>query len=628
MAVRRKEEKNVAANEKVIVHQYPSFIEWLLDVFGYFKKRLFRIANQKSVLITSAIVLLAMILIYYPSRCEDYDIYYHLKFGEHFIKNWTFKLDHSMFSWTPADPAWRYGIWLGSSALYLAYQLFSGPGLYAIQWFVFLSIIFIYFRFTRVIGDSFDMSSYLTLALVFVALNLTAIYIKPELFTTLFFTITVFIYFYTKHTQKSLFLIYPVLLLLWVNTHGGYLTGLAFISIALTGEAINSFFLKKGSLPPRLLKHLAIAVFASYIAVLFNPYGLDYHIGIIKSIVTEEYMGYATQVYAWANMWKYLLPRDGDFPFRFVNTAWALVLMAMSFGILSIYLYVKKRFFDITVILLNGFFFYEGMKAARVTIFLPLLWMFSIIYILKKSDSLSIKKAFAPISLLLFVLLSVYIIQQGTVFLEDPSWFGSNLMKYAPVKEVEYVKKHKLPGPIFNDYLIGGYLIWDMYPDYKVFIDPRYGPYWKEVGPDYFKFTQNYNPESYKNFTAKYPFRICLLSMRENNLIFFLLGTGDWRILFFDKAAIILVHKSVLPSLSKEALAVDMGTGRFRDIGNPLILRHLFNFYMQLGPAYAKEIVQIYRQNVSSLYIYKEQFLQEMQNLITQREQQMGTGVR
>ena len=614
-------------SEQIVIHKYPSIIEWLIALLHYFKERLFLTSNNGAVLVACSCILLVLVLIYYPSRAEDYDIFYHLKFGEHFVKNKTFQLDHSMFSWTPADSSWRYGIWLGSSALYLVYHWLSAPGLYVIQWLIFIAIAFLYCRFIKILGDSFDMSHILSLSLVFVALNLTAIYIKPELFTTLFFVITSFIYFYTKYTKQSLFLIYPALLLLWVNTHGGYLTGLAFISIALVGEAANYFLLKKGELPARLLQHLLIAVIASYIAVLFNPYGIDYHIGIIKSLINEEYMGYATQVFAWVSMWGHLFPK-GDFAYRFVNTAWLMVFMILSFVALSIYAFAKKRYLDITVIILNLFFFYEGMKAARVTIFLPVIWMFSMSYVLKKSDSMHIKRACTPISMILFIVLFLYIFRISLITIEDRSWFGSNLIKYAPVKEVEYLKKYKLPGPIFNDYLIGGYLIWALYPDYKVFIDPRYGPYWKEVGPDYFKFMQNKNLESYKILTAKYPFKICLLNMRETDLIFFLLRTGDWRILFFDKVAIILVHHSIVPSLSKEALSVDMNTRRFRDVENPVVLRQLFDFYIQLGPAYAKEIMQIFMNNVSSFYMLKDQFLQEMQSIVAQRERQLGITVR
>jgi hypothetical protein len=455
--------------------------------------------------------------------------------------------------------------------------------------------------------------------LVFIALNLTAIYIKPELFTTLFFTIAVFIYFYTKFTSKNLFFIYPFLLFIWVNTHGGYLIGLIFISIVLGGEVLNYFFLKKNQLTGQLLKYILISVIASYITVIFNPYGLDYHIGIIRSLISKKYMSYGTQVYAMIDMWRYLFPKN-EFPFRFVNTAWALVVMVTSFFSLSIYLYAKERFFDITLILLNALFFYLGMRYARVTLFLPLIWMFSMLYILKKADALNIKRKFAPIALTVFFVMALYISDLTIINLEDRSWFGSNLKADAPIKEVEFVKNNKLPGPIFNDYLIGGYLIWAMYPDYKVFIDPRYGPYWKEVGPDYFGLIQNMNVENLKKFTSKYPFKTVLLHMRERNLIFLFLSSPEWKLLYFYKTAVVIVHKSVIPSLSQEALSTDMSTQRFRDVTNPMTLDNLFGFYLNVGPDYAKEILGIYKNNVSVFFRYKALKMLEMVNLIKQAE--------
>ena len=604
---------------QIIVHKCLSLVECLIDGLSQFKDWATNLSLKKSTLSISFVILILAVLLYYPSRTEDYDIWYHLKFGEHFVKNLTFKLDHSMFSWTPADPNWRYGIWLGSSVLYMAYKMFSVYGLYIVQWLIFAAIILLYWIFIKVIGDSLDINHIASLMLVFIALNLTAIYIKPELFTTLFFTLALFIYFYTKFTSKNLFLIYPILLFVWVNTHGGYLTGLIFISIVLAGEVFNYFFLKMNQLTGRLLKYLTISVIASYFAVIFNPYGLDYHIGIIKSLITKEYMGYAMQVYAWIDMWRYLFPKT-EFAYRFVDTAWALVIMLTSFSVLSIYLYTKKKFFDITIILLSVVFFNIGMNAARVTIFLPLIWMFSMLYILKKADALNIKRKFAPVALMVFFVMALYISDLAIINLEDRSWFGSNLEADAPVKEVEFVKKNKLPGPIFNDYLIGGYLIWAMYPDYKVFIDPRYGPYWKEVGPDYFELLENMNVESLKKFTSKYPFKIVLLHMRDWNLIFLFLSLPEWRLLYFDKTAVVIAHKSVIPQLRQEALSTDMGTQRFRDVTNPMILDDLFGFYINVDPVPAREILDIYKNNVSVFFRFKGLKILEMENIIKLKE--------
>ena len=40
------------------------------------------------------------------------------------------KVDHSLFSWTPAYPDWRYNTWLGSTIVYLIYA--AGRGIWAL----------------------------------------------------------------------------------------------------------------------------------------------------------------------------------------------------------------------------------------------------------------------------------------------------------------------------------------------------------------------------------------------------------------------------------------------------------------------------------------------------------------
>ena len=38
---------------------------------------------------------------------------------------------------------------------------------------------------------------------------------------------------------------------------------------------------------------------------------------------------------------------------------------------------------------------------------------------------------------------------------------------------VDYLKKNPLPGPMYNNYGFGGYLVWSRGPEQKVFIDGR-----------------------------------------------------------------------------------------------------------------------------------------------------------
>lgn len=55
-----------------------------------------------------------------------------------------------------------------------------------------------------------------------------------------------------------------------------------------------------------------------------------------------------------------------------------------------------------------------------------------------------------------------------------PNWrqFGVGLER-DNLAAIEFVRDNTLPGPIFNNYDIGGYLVFGLYPDYQVFVDNR-----------------------------------------------------------------------------------------------------------------------------------------------------------
>jgi hypothetical protein len=194
----------------------------------------------------------------------------------------------------------------------------------------------------------------------------------------------------------------------------------------------------------------------------------------------------------------------------------------------------------------------------------------------------------------------------------DNRWFGSGLDDLVPVKEVAFLKKYRLEGPIFNDYLIGGYLMWALYPDYKIFIDPRYVPYCNQVAPDYWKFIGSPTPEAIERFTKKYPFRVAIIHYKELPLIFDFLR-ARWRLLYFDQNAVILVHKSLLPKIPPDVKLVDLGPLRFSDIKNPEVLLNVFSLYVNLYPQASQAIYDIYKKNVSDYYEPKKDHLQAME---------------
>ncbi|MCS6883764.1 MAG: hypothetical protein NZU74_20800, partial [Chloroflexaceae bacterium] len=47
------------------------------------------------------------------------------------------------------------------------------------------------------------------------------------------------------------------------------------------------------------------------------------------------------------------------------------------------------------------------------------------------------------------------------------------IAKVSPVGAAEFIRRERPPGPMFNSYNFGGYLMWALYPEYPVFVDGR-----------------------------------------------------------------------------------------------------------------------------------------------------------
>ena len=57
-----------------------------------------------------------------------------------------------------------------------------------------------------------------------------------------------------------------------------------------------------------------------------------------------------------------------------------------------------------------------------------------------------------------------------------------------PVKACDFIRENRLPGPLFNTYYWGGFLIWYL-PEYPVAIDGRLDLYGDEITDRYFRVT-------------------------------------------------------------------------------------------------------------------------------------------
>ncbi len=609
----------VTANHKANISGINS--SWLSSFF-IFSQKLSSSAYFKWMMIA---LLPLLILLKYPVDKVDYDLWWQMAHGKYYLTHHTLKIDLSVFSWTPTDPTWIYNTCLGSIVVYLFYNFLGGFGLWLFQWLIFGGIFLSFYLFLRLMNQRLDMTGATIIAAIGIACSISCRYYKPELFSALIFSWTAFIFFYIKIKRtKYLFYIYPLIFAFWVNLHGAFAVGLVFLILAFTGEILNKIFFSRESLTEQELAHFGGACLLSAAATILNPYGADYLISLFPTIMSamgsESYTGpYDKIIVAYKSLWPYLMDANPT-SYNLRITAWIITVMMCSVLSLFIYDLIRKKSCDFAVLIISLALYWKGMETNRASHFFSIVFFFVFFFLLIQRLKLKdIPGKAAIISLLIFVFFLTGISFFAIRYRAGDTWFGSGIENNAPVDEVEFLKKIRLQGPIFNDYLIGGYLTWALYPDYKVFIDPRGGLYRNQVLSDYMEFTRKeLTREDINEFNKKYPFKIAIIHYRETPLIFRILSAsqGDWRLLYFGSNAAVIIHKSLLPYMTDEIKQTQLGHTRFENINDPRTLKNIFIFYLNINPTAARRIYDIFEKNVSNNFKLKQEMLDKMDSEI------------
>jgi len=121
------------------------------------------------------------------------------------------------------------------------------------------------------------------------------------------------------------------------------------------------------------------------------------------------------------------------------------------------------------------------------------------------------------------------------------------ISKDFPVAAVQYLRQHSVPGPMYNDYGFGGYLLWALGPEHKVFIDGR-GDFYEQAGvfSDYIS-VQDIHPDALA-ILRTYHVNSCIIQ-RMSALATLLRASTDWNEIYKDPLSSIFVRDKLLPSV-------------------------------------------------------------------------------
>jgi hypothetical protein len=129
-----------------------------------------------------------------------------------------------------------------------------------------------------------------------------------------------------------------------------------------------------------------------------------------------------------------------------------------------------------------------------------------------------------------------------------------------PARTMAFIREHRLPPPLFSVYAWGGYELWRLYPDYRMFMDGRTHVYGPDVLKDFLEVTQ---------VGPRWPIVLdkwqvqTILALRPSSLTETLLAQGGWQLVFTEREAAVFVRETEanqpllarLARLSREAVA-------------------------------------------------------------------------
>jgi hypothetical protein len=108
-----------------------------------------------------------------------------------------------------------------------------------------------------------------------------------------------------------------------------------------------------------------------------------------------------------------------------------------------------------------------------------------------------------------------------------------------PRRAVDYLRRHPVPGPMFNDQFWGGYLIWSFGGQHPVFIDGRNDAYETSgVLSDYVKIMR-LDPQTL-TLLEKYRVQSCLIE-RSGSLCALLDARPEWQRVYQDDLSVLYV---------------------------------------------------------------------------------------
>jgi len=474
------------------------------------------------------LLFISSLLYFFSYPGVDNDLWGHLYFGREIVQSARLPVEN-LYSYTASDYRWINHEWLSEVIFYGLFHFLGSPGLILFKLIVGIGVVWILDCIVRERTAS-PLARLLTLIWTMAILS-PGFNIRPQLFTYLLFAVFIFLFYRYDQGKKAALYWAPVLMVLWVNLHGGFVAGLG--AFGLFSFWISLRGLRNRDMKP-VVTQVLIPLIISGIALLLNPYGLDLLSFLVRDLLLDRLI----------TEWEMIPLLD----FSFIEFKLALVAVFLL-GPWS----GSWRRWDFVLAVLAALF------SVRYQRHMPLFAIAAAPFLAQGIEKVNhwiegrARKSILSLGMLTIALYQLH--WMGEIHLQHRFQLVINPLEY-PAQAANFLQRNGVRGNLVVPFDWGEYLIWKLYPDVRVSIDGRYTTaYPTEVIQDHWDWMEG--GDGWRKLLERYPAEIAM-THRSHPVTALLRKDPEWVYIYSDPVAFVFVRKTA----SQEHLLA-----KFRDKG-------------------------------------------------------------
>jgi hypothetical protein len=466
------------------------------------------------------------ILFFRPITAINEDLGRHLLLGKIIVQTNTVP-PTNLLSFTFPQAPFINSHWLSEVVFYLIQKSVGFEGLLIFTTTLSLLTLFLIFHF---LAKRFSLAALILPFYLAVCILIERTDIRPEMFS--FFFLVLFVtslYRYRERYTKWIFLLIP-LQMLWTNMHIYFFTGIVVLFLFFADH----LFLKKSK---RSIQTLGMTLIGASIATLFNPYGIY---GALFPITVQQNYGFPV-----------IENQSFFYLFAIINDPTLLYFLITCLLFVVLFIFARKKTTPVDLLLFLFFAAFTFVVYRNVPLFVYAI-LIPLTAMLSYTSTVFLTRLKKRIWKTDYKLITTYLL---VMFIVSMVGHVGKTLQYRPVglgldayhqNAVDFLLQKQLPTPLYNNFDIGGYLSYRIYPQ-KVFMDNRPEAYPKEFAKKTYFAT--YNPDFFAEFEKQFDFQTLILShwdrtMTKNKQLISLLNDKNFTLVYLDDTTLIFVKNA------------------------------------------------------------------------------------